>query len=122
VKSPSGTVPLLEVDTDGTSIATVTDLRKCRAPVEYYGTLADAVNTIGSMAAVLYLTERTVVDADVTVPSNITLASPSPSTALLRLGFIRCLMVMETQYLEVELLLKSILNGGKRIQRQGQLI
>ena len=73
VKSPSGTVPLLEVDTDDTSITTVTDLRKCRAPVEYYGTLADAVNAIGSMAAVLYLTERTIVDADVTVPSNITL-------------------------------------------------
>jgi hypothetical protein len=74
VKTPAGTVPLLEVDTDATTITAVTDLRKCRAPLKYYGDLETAISTIGStMEATLHITERTAVSVDTTVPANIVL-------------------------------------------------
>ncbi len=84
--TPSGTIPLMLVDAAGAAITAVTDYRVCVAPVEYYGDLATAITTVGTMPAHLYVTKRAALSASVTVPNNV-LLEIKPGAVLTTTGY-----------------------------------
>lgn len=74
-KMPTGVVPLMYVDTDGTDITSVTDQRTIHVPLSYYGDVETMTTTVGSTpSAVIYVDEYFPVAANDTITSNIVLS------------------------------------------------